>query len=99
MFPNAGGLNHHAHVVALHKGIHILYRCSKIDHIQFALQIARQVGLKEIDDQHGALLPYVYSNTGIGKIDLNAPFAIFTATKIDVAQLVLLCTLFCLGKT
>ncbi len=98
IFPCALGFDHHTHVIALRKGIHVLHRSCKIDHIQFALQIARQAGFKEIDYQRGALLPYVNSNTRIGEVDLDAPFAIFTATKIYVAQLVLLRTLSCLGK-
>ena len=98
MFPLPLGFDYHTHVIALRKGIHTLHRSCKIDHIQFTLQIARQVGFEKIDYQRGALLPYINSNTRIGKIDLDAPFTIFTATKIDVAQLVLLRTLSCLGK-
>ena len=98
MFPLPPRFDHHAHVIALRKGVHSLYRGRIIGHVQFALQIFRQVGFKEIDYQRGALLPYVYPDIRIGEIDLHPAFAIIAAAKINVAQRMHLGVLFGFGK-
>ena len=98
MFPLPAGFDHHAHIVALCKGVHTHYRRCEIGHVQLALQIFRQVGLAEIDYQASALLPYIDPDIGIGEIHLYAPSAIAATAKIDVAQRMLLRCLFGFGK-
>ena len=98
MFPVALGCNYHTHIITLREGIYVLHWRGEIDYVELALQIARQFCFKKIDYQGRALLTYVYADTRIGKIDLDATFAIFTAMKIYVTQLMLLDTLLCLSK-
>ncbi len=98
MLPHSFGFNHHTDIVTLRKGIHRLHRRCKVDHIQLALQILRQIDFKEVNNQFAALTVDIDAHPGIGKINLNAAFAIFTATKIHIIQGMLLHSLAGIGK-
>ncbi len=92
-------LDDHARVAALRERVDGQHRRAEIGDIDAPFQIARQRRLEEIDDQRLALLPDVDAGGVVRQVDDKAPFAIATATEVDVAQRVLHLSGLGFGKT
>ena len=58
-------------------------------HVEAALEVARQRGLEEVDDQLPALLADVDAGRGVGEVDDDPALAAAAAAEVDVAQRVL----------
>ncbi len=89
VLPQALGLDDHPRVRALGERVDRDDGCAEILHVEPALEILRQRGLDEVDDERLALLPDVDPGGGIGEVDDDPALAVRAAAEIDVAQRVL----------
>ena len=99
MLPQPLRLDDHARVAALRERVDGQHRRAEVGDIDAPFEIARQRRLEEVDDQRLALLPDVDAGRAVRQVDDDAPFAVATATEVDVAQRVLHLAGLGLGET
>ena len=88
VFPEAARLDHHARVAALLEGVDEAHRRAEVAHVEAAHEVARHVGVDEVDHDLAALLADVDADVGRGEVDHDAAFAGVAAAEVDVAQVV-----------
>ena len=88
VFPDAARLDHHARVAALLEGVDEAHRGAEVAHVQAAHEVARHVGVEEVDHHLAALLADVDADVGRRQVDHDAALGGIAAAEIDVAQVV-----------
>ena len=86
MFPQALGLDYHAHIVALDERVDGLHRSCEISNIEAPAQIVGQLAFLEIDHQGLPLLSDINPGIAIGQLDDHPAGTVGAAPEVDIAQ-------------